>query len=75
MARINTALSADDLSRLIDGLEGTAHLDEDEMDQAHTEQLMARLLCLFDQAMKQERQPEETGFSATVREIADLVFD
>lgn len=60
MARITTALSADDLSRLIDALQATPQLDEDEADQAHTEQLTARLLCLFDQAMAQELQPCET---------------
>ena len=32
MARINTSLSADEISRLIDGLEGTSHLDSEAID-------------------------------------------
>jgi len=59
MARIETKLSANDLSRLIDGLEGTSHLDSEEIDQAHTDQLLSRLINLFDQVMKSELQPEE----------------
>ena len=53
MARITTALSADDLSRLIDALHETPGLDENEAEKAHTEELIARLLCLFEQAMAQ----------------------
>lgn len=60
MARITTALSADDLSRLIDGLHETPELDEDEAEKAHTDELIARLLCLFNQAMAEELQPYET---------------
>lgn len=75
MARVTTALSADDLSRLIDGLQETPHLDQDEPDQAHTAYLLQRLLCLFDQVMKEELQPYESPDGArTVDEIADLVF-
>ena len=59
MARVTTSLSADDLSRLIDGLQETPHLDQDEMDQAHTAQLRQRLLCLFDQLQMEELQPYE----------------
>ena len=61
MARVTTSLSADDLSRLIDGLQETPHLDHDEMDQAHTAHLLQRLLCLFDQVMKEELQPYESA--------------
>ena len=53
MARINTALSADDLSRIVDALHETPQLDENEAEKAHTEELIARLLCLFNQAMAQ----------------------
>ena len=74
MARINTALSADDLSRLIDGLEGTAHLDEEPIDQDRTDQLLSRLVCLFDQVMKQELQPVESSDDTAIQEIADLLF-
>jgi len=75
MARITTALSADDLSRLIDGLQETPHLDQDEPDQAHTAQLLQRLLNLFDQVMKEELQPYESAdHGHTIEEIADLVF-
>ena len=59
MTRINTALSPDDLSRLIDGLEGTSHLDVDPIDQDRTDQLLCRLVNLFDQAMAEELQPFE----------------
>ena len=59
MARINTALSPVDLSRLIDGLEGTSHLDVDPIDQDRTDQLLCRLVNLFDQAMAEELQPFE----------------
>ena len=74
MARINTALSADDISRLIDGLEGTAHLDEEPIDQDRTDQLLSRLVCLFDQVMKQELQPVESSDDTAIQEIADLLF-
>ena len=75
MARITTALSADDLSRLIDGLEGTSHLNEEPIDQDRTDQLLCRLVNLFDQVMAEELQPEEASeFNHTVQEIADLVF-
>ena len=75
MARVTTSLSADDLSRLIDGLQETPHIDQDEPDQAHTAQLLQRLLCLFDQVMKEELQPyENAGDGHTLEEIADLVF-
>jgi len=59
MARINTALSADDLSRLIDGLEGTSHLDEEPIDKDRTDHLLSRLVNLFDQVMAEELQPFE----------------
>ncbi len=72
MARINTALSADDLNRLIDGLEGTSHLDVEPIDQDRTDQLLCRLVNLFDQVMAEKLQPYETD--DTVREIADLLF-
>jgi hypothetical protein len=75
MARINTALSADDLSRLIDGLEGTSHLDVEPIDQDRTDQLLCRLVNLFDQVMAEEMQKaEEDEFHHTIQEIADLVF-
>ena len=74
MARINTALSADDISRLIDGLEGTAHLDEEPIDQDRTDHLLSRLVCLFDQVMKQELQPVESSDDTAIQEIADLLF-
>ena len=75
MARITTALSADDLSRLIDGLEGTSHLDEEPIDQDRTNQLLCRLVNLFDQVMAEELQPEEVSeFDHTVQEITNLVF-
>lgn len=74
MARITTALSAVDLDRLIDALEGTAHLDEDAIDQDHTEHLRSRLTCLYDQLMAQERQPTEAPDSDAVQEIAELLF-
>ena len=74
MAQINTALSADDISRLIDGLEGTAHLDEEPIDQDRTDQLLSRLVCLFDQVMKQELQPVESSDDTAIQEIADLLF-
>ena len=75
MARVTTSLSADELCRLIDGLQETPHLDKDEMDQAHTAQLLQRLLCLFDQLMMAELQPyENAGDGHTLEEIADLVF-
>ena len=53
MARIATELSADDLSRLIEGLDGTAS-DTTPEEREHTEQLMERLVCLFDQVMRLE---------------------
>ena len=37
-------LSSDDLSRLIDGLEGTSHLDTTPEEQEHTDQLLRRLV-------------------------------
>ena len=76
MARITTALSADDLSRLIDGLEGTSDLDVEPIDQDRTDQLLCRLINLFDQVMAEELQPLETSeFHHTVEELADLVFN
>ncbi len=69
MARVTTALSADDLSRLIDGLEGTVHLDIDPIDQDRADQLLCRLVNLFDQIMA-----EELEFHDTVQQITDLVF-
>lgn len=59
MAVIHTALTADELSRLIDGLEGTAHLDTDQIDQDYTDGLLKRLVCLFDQVMADELKPFE----------------
>ena len=59
MARVNTSLSADELSRLIDGLEGTSHLDTEAIDQSFTDGLLKRLVCLFDQAMAEELKPFE----------------
>jgi len=41
-------LSPDDLSRLIDGLEGTSHLDTTPEEQEHTDQLLRRLVTAFD---------------------------
>lgn len=41
-------LSSDDLSRLIDALEGTSHLDTTEAEQQHTADLLRRLLAAFD---------------------------
>ena len=40
-------LSSDDLSRLIDGLEGTSELDTTPAEQQHTEELIQRLLVAF----------------------------
>ena len=40
-------LSPDDLSRLIDALEGTAHLDESEEERDHTDGLIKRLTTEF----------------------------
>ena len=75
MARINTALSPDDLSRLIDGLEGTSHLDKEPIDKDRTDQLLCRLVNLFEQVMAEELQPFEADeHHHTVQEIADLVF-
>ena len=41
-------LSSDDLSRLIDGLEGTSHLDTTPEEQRHTDELLRRLTHAFD---------------------------
>ena len=41
-------LSSDDLSRLIDALEGTSHLDTTEAEQQHTDDLLKRLVNAFD---------------------------
>ena len=41
-------LSSDDLSRLIDGLEGTSHLDTTPEEQEHADQLLRRLVTAFD---------------------------
>ena len=49
-------LSPDDLSRLIDGLEGTSHLDTTPEEQKHTEELLRRLVGAFD--IHNERQFE-----------------
>jgi hypothetical protein len=76
MARITTALSADDLSRLIDGLEGTRDLDVEPIDQDRTDQLLCRLVNLFDQVMADELQPlEASEFHHTVEELTNLVFN
>ena len=40
-------LSLDDISRLIDGLEGTADLDTTTEEQQHTDQLLRRLVTAF----------------------------
>ena len=40
-------LSLDDLSRLIDAVEGTAHLDTTTEEQQHTDQLLHRLVTAF----------------------------
>lgn len=40
-------LSSDDLSRLIDGLEGTSQLDTTPAEQEHTDQLLQRLVAAF----------------------------
>ena len=40
-------LSRDDLSRLIDALEGTSHLDTTTEEQDHTEGLIKRLTLAF----------------------------
>jgi len=53
MTRVTTELSADDLSRLIEGLDGTAS-DTTQAERAHTEELLHRLCCLFQQAIDQE---------------------
>jgi hypothetical protein len=58
MARITTAFSSVELNRLIDGLEGTAHLDEG-IDKDLTQHLLRRLVSLFDQSVAEERQPFE----------------
>ena len=58
MARITTAFSAVELGRLIDGLEGTAHLDEG-IDKDLTRHLLNRLVSLFDQSVTEDRQPFE----------------
>ncbi len=50
MARIT--LSAEDLSRLIDGLEGTTHQDIGPIDQNRTDRLISRLVNLYDRAMQ-----------------------
>ena len=55
MARITTELSADDLSRLIEGLDGTAS-DTTDAVRRHTEELTARLLCLFLQVWDTEEK-------------------
>ncbi|NDC35580.1 MAG: hypothetical protein EBZ51_09440 [Synechococcaceae bacterium WB9_2_112] len=53
MARVTTELSADDLSRLIDGLDGTGS-DTTPAERAHTEELLHRLCGLFVQVNDQE---------------------
>jgi ribosome assembly protein YihI (activator of Der GTPase) len=75
MARITTAFSLLELERLLDGLEGTSHLDEDPIDQDYTDALRKRLVCLIDQLTMQAQQPEEAPEGDTLREIADLVFN
>ena len=63
MQRLN--LSADDLSRLIDGLEGTSHLDSTEREQEHSDKLLARLVTAFE---------EEQESQATTEAIAQMLF-
>lgn len=62
-ARID--LSCDDLSRLIDGLEGTSHLDSTDEEQKHTDELLARLTLIFE---------EEMNHKQAIQQIADVVF-
>ena len=49
-------LTPDDLARLIDGLEGTSHLDTTPEEQKHAEELLRRLVTAFD--ISNERQFE-----------------
>lgn len=58
-------LSLDDLSRLIDGLEGTTQLDSTEKEQQHTDELLGRLVLIFE---------EEMEHKAAINRIADVVF-
>ena len=48
--------SPNDLSRLIDALEGTSHLDTTPEEQKHTDELLRRLTKAFD--ISNERQFE-----------------
>ena len=75
MARITTAFSLAELERLLDGLEGTSHLDEDPIDQDYADALRKRLICLIEQLTMQDQQPEETPEGDTLRDIAELVFN
>ncbi len=50
MARVRTTLSTGDLSRLIDGLEGTSHQDVGELEQDLTDKLLMRLVDLYQKA-------------------------
>ena len=72
MTRRTIAFSAIELSRLINGLEGTSHLDTDAIDQTFTDGLLQRLVCLHNQAMADLLQP--TSPDDPVQEIADLLF-
>jgi ribosome assembly protein YihI (activator of Der GTPase) len=74
MARITTAFSLLELARLLDGLEGTSHLDEDPIDQDFTDALHKRLTCLIDQLTMQDQQPEEAPEGDTSRDITGLVL-
>ena len=75
MARITTKLSLLELERLLDGLEGTSHLDEEPIDQDFADALRKRLTCLINQLVMQGLQLEEPPEGDTLRDIADLVFD
>jgi len=58
-------LSCDDLSRLIDGLEGTSQHDNTEKEQQHTDELLARLVLIFEEEMEHQ---------VAIKQIADVVF-
>ena len=58
-------LSCDDLSRLIDGLKCTSHLDNTEEKQQHADELLARLTLIFEEEMEHQ---------AAINQITDVVF-
>ena len=54
MKTTNLRLSADDLARLIDGLEGTTHQDTTEAEQDHTDDLLRRLVEAFQPLSREQ---------------------